>query len=169
MKQAKDWTIDMLVEYRDSIDLSGKGQKHRYAMVDRVINGMTTHGVATVESRTDGNIGQWVESLAKAVKHNYSNGFYSRANSADTYDGNGAWEIKATTSPNSKATPLTKAQRVLFVSYLGVCTLSKKQVAELMESQDTRYVLPTPDGIRLKAQCVEIGRPVAWLNKVLGF
>ena len=165
-----NYTVNELKNYIETIDLSKKGQKDRISLYIRIIESMEKHGIATLESRKDvANIGQLVESLIKAVKHGYENGFYSRCNMADMKDGNGAWEIKVSSSHNSLCTPFNTPKRVMFITPKGVAVLSKATISDLMETLESEYVKVHENGIRLKINALELGRQVKWLNEVLGF
>ena len=113
--------------------------------------------------------GRMIESLIKAVKKGYEHGYYSRCNVADYKDGNGAWEIKVSSSHNSLCTPFNKPKRVMFVTPKGVAVLSKATISDLMESCDSEYIKLDDKGIRLKISALELGKQVKWLNEVLGF
>jgi hypothetical protein len=165
-----NYTIAQLREYSQSIDLTKKGQKDRLSLYIRIIESMEKHGIKDLESRKDvANLGQLIESLIKAVKHGYESGFYSRCNVADLKDGNGAWEIKVSSSHNSLATPFNTPKRVMFVTPKGVAVLSKATISDLMETCESEYVKIDEKGIRLKINALELGKPVKWLNEVLGF
>lgn len=160
---------DILVK-RNSIDLSKKGQADAYDLYTRILSAMDKHHISTLETRSDFNLGQLLEALTKAVKLGYEQGFYSKAHNADIKDGNGAWEIKVSPSTYSLCTPLTKAVRVIFITKSGAYTLTKAQVAELLEQDySDEYIKLADKGVRLKPTVAELGKPLTWLNEVLGF
>ena len=116
------------------------------------------------------NLGQLVDSFINTLRSG-TNSRWAKCYQADMTDGNGAWEIKVSANCYNLATALPKPMRTIFITSTGAYTITKKQLEEIFDDhysfQD--YVKEDSKGFRLKPAIAEIGKPCAWLNKVLGF
>lgn len=148
-----------------------KRQLTRYDMLKRIIVATEKSGIKTLDTKSDVvNFGQLVDGLIEAHRKGYAHGHYSRAHNADYTDGKGEYEIKTTTNDYDVATSFKKPMRTLFVTPKGVGILTKKVVAELMTATATNhYVKVDSTGVRPKISCVELVKPLKWLNELLGF
>lgn len=165
-------TSSQVLEYAYGLDLSKQGQLDRQDLALRLANAM--NGI-TVDVKDDTkqnqlNLGQAFEGFIKADRFNLEHARFSKCNEEDLTYKNGSYEIKVSTSTYSLCTPLTKAIRVIFITKTGAYYFTKKQVSEWLElRKSNKYIRVKDGGICFKPTCDELGKPVKWLNDLLGF
>lgn len=152
----------------DKLAKNAKQDKNIPDMLNRIAYAMDT--TQEVYCKSDFNMGQILEGFVKTLKTG-SNSRWSKCYQNDLEDGNGAWEIKVSLNCYNLATPLVKPVRTLFITNSGAYSLTKKQLEEIFsEPYDFQdYIKMDTKGLRLKPQIAEIGKPVKWLNEILGF
>ena len=152
----------------DKLANNAKQDKNIPDMLNRLANAMSTD--AEVYCKSDFNMGQIIEGFIRSLK-THKNERWGKCYEADLEDGNGSWEIKTSLNCYNLATPLVKPTRTIFITNSGAYSLTKKQLEEIFQEpydfQD--YIKMDKKGLRLKPQIAEIGKPVKWLNEVLGF
>ena len=165
-------TQKMVQNELNSLDLTNKSQKNRYPMMSLLLDTMERYDIQAVESRQDVfNLGQGMEGLVKAIYHDYKVGYFARCNSKDFELKRGSYEIKTSPSIYSLCTPVTKAQRIVFISMNGAYLISKAEVQDILDNPFEYEVKIESNGsVRFKPNLInQVGKPLKWLNDVLGF
>lgn len=122
-----------------------------------------------VSMRKDGNMGQAIEGLIKAILNDTQIGIYSKANECDYNDLRSEIEIKTTINSKDLCTPLTQPKRVWLVTPTGTYTINKKDLEIVFANPNKfkRFVKIENKGLRLKPTAIELGKPNNLLNKIL--
>lgn len=165
-------TQKMVQNELNSLDLTNKSQKNRYPMMSLILDTMERYDIQAVESRCDVfNLGQGMEGLVKAIYHDYKVGYFARCNSKDLELKRGSYEVKTSPSTYSLCTPVKVAQRIIFISMNGAYLISKKEVQDILDNPFNYDVkISKTGGVSFKPTLInQVGRPLVWLNKVLGF
>lgn len=157
----------------DKVLKNAKQDKNIPDMLNRLANALQDNDI--VICKDDGkpstiNMGQIMEAFVKSLKTG-SLTRWAKCYNPDYEDGNGSWEIKTSLNVYNLCTALKSPQRTIFITNTGAYALAKKDLEEIFQNpydyQD--YIKITDSGLRLKPSIKEIGKPISWINKALGF